>query len=247
MPSTSALKRQLQCSIVLLVSTLLLLLLSSYRGAIEPKYGFNWRFPLSTLASDLPIATPTSIGLYSSRHDPAVNVTSHVDQRIEKRAYTDADFNFHRCVGQLGITTIEAVLNNRTVPHPEFEPSELDNGWTRTDAKMALPPTWRNYFDRQLGSGKIPPANQTWFVNLLQDKDFINRQGNHRTASRLGSMRRWPATNSVSDIRRSRRRYSPSRRILRFSGFRCRSQSTGVPWQSREKNSHLDGNTGAIK
>ncbi|KAI4168931.1 MAG: hypothetical protein LQ346_009015, partial [Caloplaca aetnensis] len=61
-----------------------------------------------------------------------------------------------------------------------FQPSDLDNGWTKTTLNIALDATWRAYIDLELGPGKVPPTDQTPFIDLTQDKPFRNKQGGMR-------------------------------------------------------------------
>ncbi|KAL8739959.1 MAG: hypothetical protein Q9184_008549 [Pyrenodesmia sp. 2 TL-2023] len=67
-------------------------------------------------------------------------------------------------------------------PVQNFQPSALDNGWTRTTLNIALDAPWRAYIDFELGQGKVPPTDQTSFIELTQDKEFRNKQGATRPA-----------------------------------------------------------------
>lgn len=103
-----------------------------------------------------------------------------------------AEFETAKCTGQRMWAKIQSAFDGHGDPVQSFLPSALNNGWTRGDEKMALDSTWRRYFDRQLGQGKVPPADQVSFVRLVQDRDFVNSQGKSVKVSRCKSQKPIP-------------------------------------------------------
>ncbi|KAI4179195.1 MAG: hypothetical protein LQ348_005447 [Seirophora lacunosa] len=67
-------------------------------------------------------------------------------------------------------------------PVQTFQPSALENGWTRDILHIALDAPWREYIDHELGAGKVPPADQTQLITHTQDVDFTNKQQERRQA-----------------------------------------------------------------
>ncbi|KAL8895209.1 MAG: hypothetical protein Q9207_008258 [Kuettlingeria erythrocarpa] len=135
-----------------------LLLFSKYRGVSKPSHA------PSVANQDLqPLVSP------------------HHELLIKRDAA--ADYAAAVIAGEQMWTKIQAAFDG--CPRdlvPNFQPSDLDNGWTKTTLNIALDAPWRAYIDLELGPGKVPPADQTSFIELTQDKPFKNKQGGMRPA-----------------------------------------------------------------
>lgn len=116
------------------------------------------------------------------------NPQSIVEPKHEALLKRDAaaDYEDALCTGGKMWVKIQAGFDGHPRdPVQNFQLPALRNGWTRVDLHIALDEPWRKYIDQELGQGKVPPADQTLFVELTQNQNFTNRQGGHRQVDYL--------------------------------------------------------------
>ncbi|KAL9005508.1 MAG: hypothetical protein Q9188_001710 [Gyalolechia gomerana] len=115
-------------------------------------------------------------------------------------------------------------------PVQNFEPSALDNGWSKTILHIDLDAPWREYIEHELGQGKVPPADQAPFIEHTQNKDFTNKQGAHREA----------LSNTGLEVARYRTYYMPTISTVVIKNMR--SPPTVVKEIFRKSNRPLPSN-----
>ncbi|KAL8935231.1 MAG: hypothetical protein Q9216_005527 [Gyalolechia sp. 2 TL-2023] len=90
-----------------------------------------------------------------------------------------SDFLTARCTGRLMLAKIESAFNGHGDPVQQFDAASLKNGWSRSDDHGVLSAAWHNYFDKELGRGKVPPSDQINYVRIVQDQHFKNSHGEY--------------------------------------------------------------------
>ncbi|KAL8682580.1 MAG: hypothetical protein Q9186_001353 [Xanthomendoza sp. 1 TL-2023] len=95
---------------------------------------------------------------------------------------TAADYEKAKKKGKDLWTLIQCAMDGQGDAGEVFQPSALDNGWTRTlDEKRDLEDHWREYFELELTRErvprKIPPKDDISLIQLEQTGSFTDRQG----------------------------------------------------------------------
>ena len=186
MHTTSETRRGLQNVSLFSVLTLALLLYSVHnRGVSEPVHG---PVPRSLSIEDQSPRIPKDIDLPVNNQTILNGHASSLDLSALFRVKRDAatDFETARCNGQAMWAKIQSAFDGHTtVSSQNYQSSNFDNGWTRNDEMIPLEERWGQYFDHELGQGKVPPAGQTSFIRLDQNKNFKNSKGETRNVSRF--------------------------------------------------------------
>ncbi|KAL9023852.1 MAG: hypothetical protein Q9196_006930, partial [Gyalolechia fulgens] len=111
-----------------------------------------------------------------------------------------------------------------------FEPSALENGWSKNTLHIDLDAPWREYIEHEMGQGKGPRTDQATFIEHTQNKDFTNKQGQHREA----------LSNTGLEVARYRTYYLPSISTVVIKNMR--SPATVVKEIFRKSNQPLPSN-----
>ncbi|KAL8688947.1 MAG: hypothetical protein Q9224_004761 [Gallowayella concinna] len=95
---------------------------------------------------------------------------------------TAADYEKAKKKGKDLWTLVQCAMDGQGDAGEVFQPSALDNGWTRTlDEKRDLEDHWRDYFELELTREKvprkIPSKDHISFIQLEQTGSFTDRQG----------------------------------------------------------------------
>ncbi|KAL8732783.1 MAG: hypothetical protein Q9166_002565 [cf. Caloplaca sp. 2 TL-2023] len=102
--------------------------------------------------------------------------TDHVKYHV-KRASVD-DFNHNKDQGDTAYNQMEAAFEGCETPVQDFNSAAIDNGWRRAkDSKYPPERTWQHAFETLVGKDKVPTQETSFYVQLHQDKDFTNKQG----------------------------------------------------------------------
>lgn len=140
------------------------------------------------LASSLFLLFSLRRGVSKSGHGPVVEPVSEPDIHHRRNHSVSllkrdpaADYEAALRTGGQMWAKIQAAFDGCSRgPVQTFQPSALENGWTRDILHIALDAPWREYIDHELGPGKVPPADQTQLITHTQDVDFTNKQQERR-------------------------------------------------------------------
>ncbi|KAL8920032.1 MAG: hypothetical protein Q9208_006487 [Pyrenodesmia sp. 3 TL-2023] len=197
MATTTASTRSLQSFVLLLISALLLIF-SSYRGlpalnhaSIEEVFTHNQGFHETPLVFNAQNRlTKDFAPALGDRHIDINASSSHVSSTRRhgqvKRARPidfEKEFQAAKDQGVIALAEIEAAFTGvcNKPPTKDFEPKELDNGWSRTDGKnKGYSPSWDTAFAKLLGRARIPTEQQSIYSVQYQDRTFINSEGGGR-------------------------------------------------------------------
>lgn len=105
------------------------------------------------------------------------------DSRFVKRDKAET-YEKAKCTGAKMWPKIQSAMAGHEPAGEVFQPSELDNGWTRSkDIRLGLDNRRREYIDKELGPNKIPPSDQISFIELDQYYSFKDRKGQETPVS----------------------------------------------------------------
>lgn len=102
---------------------------------------------------------------------------------LVKRATSEEIYEIAKCSGLARLEKIKSAVGGHETPGKEFHMSDLNNGWTGTHWTLGLEPQWHQYFDKQLGEGKVPPEDVIELVTLRQDEEFTTVNGGLKPVS----------------------------------------------------------------
>lgn len=185
MPATLGSRRSLQGFLALLVSAVLLLI-ATYHDFTELPQQSSQDILISheSTIEESQISDETA---HRARHGTLnlgdlagnANTSSRLVKRIE-----EADFQRYKDHGDTALAAIERsvvhnVLYGCEPPIQDFDPEALANGWSRKDSNAVPPEVWEETFGQILGENRKPTVEQSFVVELTQNKPFTNAVGQH--------------------------------------------------------------------
>lgn len=166
--------------IILFLISILVLLVSTHRGASESSHGLDQKPSVGTLLALNVVASNAinSLGLSFGRRDRNINSSSEVHQlTLTKRAEPPPGYSDFISVGGKYLETIKAAFDGKH-PGKEFTPDELDNGWSSTpkideEDVVGVERRWETTFQGLFGQTRgYPPQSEIKPISLVQDKKY---------------------------------------------------------------------------
>ncbi|KAL8719829.1 MAG: hypothetical protein Q9225_003207 [Loekoesia sp. 1 TL-2023] len=101
-----------------------------------------------------------------------------LNSKLDKRATPAETYEAALCQGEKMWARVQSAMAGQQPAGEVFQPSDINNGWTRTrDLHIPFDDTFNDYFNLELGQGKIPPLSQISYIELEQLHNFRDRKG----------------------------------------------------------------------